>query len=229
MTVLVVQLPKLAATICAVLPAAIRPTTVFPSWPLDHLARLLDLSPGQRFADIGCGTGSITRWIARTTQTSAIGIEPSAVGRRVAIEQSSNNDPVRFLAGHFTDTGLPDEAVHGVLSIDAIMMAPDAVAAFVEMARIIQVGGRLVVVGPVLAGQPPLSVSARAAGWEEVEATETPEWAAQMESFRRKLVAMRAAIAAEDGPDAPDNYEANIASAIARTTWHGTLTARRDR
>lgn len=90
----------------------------------------------------------------------------------------------RFQVGDFTATGLPTAALDGAMSVDALWLVPDKVAAVREVARILHSGARFVFttwdVDLVPPGWPP-QVSdhrpiLREAGFTIESYRETPEW-----------------------------------------------------
>src|SRR6266581_1205083 len=93
----------------------------------------LRLSPGDVLVDAGCGLIGID--IAETAVNAAR-------VRAVALELA---DRAEFHPGSFQDTGLSEASVHAVTSIDALLFAPDKLAAIQELARILMPRGRLVV------------------------------------------------------------------------------------
>ena len=114
---------------------------------LRRMAAELRLGPGQTLVDLACGMGGPALWLARETGAHLVGVDVSAVGVRLAGERSKRlglSDTARFVTGSFADTGLGDSAADGIASEDALQYAPDKRAAFVEAARILKPGGRLV-------------------------------------------------------------------------------------
>src|SRR5262249_59291902 len=70
----------------------------------DTYLGLLDISPGERVLDVGCGSGAVTRDIARRVGRSglAVGIDPSpallAVAREL-VRETGVGDHVEFREG----------------------------------------------------------------------------------------------------------------------------------
>src|SRR4051794_40980490 len=68
-------------------------------WALDRLAP----APGETVVDIGCGTGAVLRALAQRVGSSgrAVGVEPNAGLRQVAVERSASLSPApRFVDGN---------------------------------------------------------------------------------------------------------------------------------
>jgi ubiquinone/menaquinone biosynthesis C-methylase UbiE len=104
-----------------------------------------DVRRGDTCVDIGSGTGTMTRRLARLAGPDArvLGIEPNAMLRRVAEERAgSHGATVRFCQGLATELPLPDESVDVVWCERVLQHVPDAQAAVVEIARVLRPGGR---------------------------------------------------------------------------------------
>jgi SAM-dependent methyltransferase len=111
---------------------------VRPSPPADLAALLIDYAGGSAnvVADLGCGTGLSSRWVAQWAR-QVIGIEPSADMRARAEE--AGGGPV-YRDGWSHATGLDDSSVDVVLAAQALhWMEPDGT--FTEVARILRPGG----------------------------------------------------------------------------------------
>lgn len=111
------------------------------------LAAELDVGPGQRFIDLGCGCGGPGMWIAELTGASVLGVDvaPEAIAQAIASRSRFMLPPHRvgFRVAGMADTGLADESQDGALSVDALWMV-DKRAAFAEARRILRPGARLV-------------------------------------------------------------------------------------
>jgi len=89
----------------------------------------LRLSPGDVFVDVGCGRGGPGLWVAAQAGSRLIGIDiaeavvNAARVRAVALELA---DRAEFHRGSFQDTGLSGASVQAVMSVDALLFAPDS-------------------------------------------------------------------------------------------------------
>jgi 2-polyprenyl-3-methyl-5-hydroxy-6-metoxy-1,4-benzoquinol methylase len=113
---------------------------------LQRLCAALRLAPGKTLVDLGCGHGGPGLWVAEQTGASLIGIDLSAVGVALAVEQAQHlglAERARFQVGDITATGLPDACCDAVLSLDVLLFVPDKAAAIRECARILRAGGML--------------------------------------------------------------------------------------
>src|SRR5215218_45622 len=101
----------------------------------------LALPSGQRWLDVGCGTGALTQTILATTDPAAIlGVDPTA--EFLAAAEAQIIDPrVRFATGEARALPVPDEAYDAVVAGLVLNFVPDPEAAVVEMARIARRGG----------------------------------------------------------------------------------------
>ena len=108
----------------------------------------LRLSAGDVLVDVGCGRGGPGLWVAAQAGSRLIGIdiaETAVTTARVRAAALGLGDRAEFHRGSFQDTGVAEASVHAVMSIDALIFAPDKVAATQELARILIPGGQLVV------------------------------------------------------------------------------------
>ncbi len=109
---------------------------------------LLGVSAGDRALDVGCGTGVVTRELARRVgaQGRAIGVDPSpsllAVARQLAQEQGLG-DRVEFREGSALRAPFPDGSFDVVLCVTVLSHVPGGEGAIPELARLLRPGGRL--------------------------------------------------------------------------------------
>src|SRR5271168_1309074 len=102
---------------------------------LREMVSALQVSRGQKIADLGCGRGGPGQWIAGITGAALVGIDFSAV----ALDQA------RARANELgIDCAYRSASFDGVFSIDAIWAIPDKRAGFAEAARILKPGARFV-------------------------------------------------------------------------------------
>lgn len=119
----------------------------FTTW--SELRRVVDglaLSRGDLLIDVGCGRGGPGLWVASTAGASLLGVDisPTALeaARRRAIALDLG-DSATYSEGSFDAIPADSASAHGVLSIDALLFAPDKGAAIREIGRVLVPGGRL--------------------------------------------------------------------------------------
>jgi SAM-dependent methyltransferase len=172
----------------------------------------LRLSTGDVLVDVGCGRGGPGLWVAAQSGSRLIGIDiaetavNAARGRAAAL---GLGDRAEFHRGSFKDTGLSKASVHAVMSIDALLFAPDKVVAIQELARILIPGGHLVVTAwdywrqPI--GRPPQVPDHRPilekAGFEVRSYEETIAWRQRQTRLCELLLLAVDELAAEGGSD----------------------------
>jgi SAM-dependent methyltransferase len=104
----------------------------------------LALRRGEVVLDLGCGTGNAAL-LASGRGATVIGVDPSprllAVARSNAIRQELD---VAFLPGDAADLPVADDSVDAIVSVFAVIFAPDVKAAAAEVARVLRPGGRFV-------------------------------------------------------------------------------------
>jgi SAM-dependent methyltransferase len=102
------------------------------------------VGPGERVVDLGCGTGNAAT-AAAARGSEVIGVDPAErlleVARaRVAKEQTR----VSFVSGHAASIPVEDASVDAIVSVFALIFAPDPAAAAAEMSRVVAPTGRIV-------------------------------------------------------------------------------------
>jgi ubiquinone/menaquinone biosynthesis C-methylase UbiE len=111
--------------------------------------RLMDLRPGQRILDLGCGAGWATRLLARavtldsTGEANVVGLDVSDKMICLAQDTSREFSNVRFVVGSATQIPERDNLFDRVLSVESFYYYPDQGLALDEAFRVMAPGGRL--------------------------------------------------------------------------------------
>jgi SAM-dependent methyltransferase len=109
---------------------------------------LLELRPGQRTLDVGCGSGVVTRDMARRVAPGgrAVGLDPSAeflaIARELAAE-AGLDAVVEFREGSALALPFADGEFDVALAATVLVHVPGGAAAIPEMARVVRPGGRV--------------------------------------------------------------------------------------
>ncbi len=106
----------------------------------------LDIRPGQRVLDVGCGTGVVTRMMAERTgvEGHVTGLDPS----QAMLDQArrySQFPPVAWVAGEGEHLPFSDASFDAVTAQFSLRNMRDWSAGLQEMVRVLKPGGRLVV------------------------------------------------------------------------------------
>jgi ubiquinone/menaquinone biosynthesis C-methylase UbiE len=103
------------------------------------------LLPGERVLDLGCGTGNAALVAARAGG-EVIGVDPAARLLDVARWRAETEGlSVSFQAGDASSIPLPDGSVDAIVSVFAVIFAPDPKVSAAEMSRVLTSTGRIVV------------------------------------------------------------------------------------
>ena len=114
----------------------------------DAYLDLLAITAGERVLDVGCGSGAVTREIARRvgSRGAAVGLDPSpallAVARELA-KEAGVGDRIEFREGDAIRLPLPDGSFDAVVCVTVLSHVPRGETAIPEFARVLRPGGRL--------------------------------------------------------------------------------------
>ena len=192
----------------------------------------LDVARGSVLADLGCGTGGPGLFLARETGTTLIGVDLSGVAISIAASRADVlglGGVARFEKGSFAETGLPDAFADAAVSFDAIQYAPDTAAAFVEVARVLQPGGRLAFTAfeldaDAVAGMPGVGAdpaedfrpALEAAGFAVLTYEETPKWRERVYAAFSAVRDAQDALREEMGPPAVAAFMSEVTAVLDR-------------
>jgi cyclopropane fatty-acyl-phospholipid synthase-like methyltransferase len=121
------------------------------------LADRVQLKPGERVLDAGCGVGGSSLWLAKERGVDVVGITLAArqvekargyAGRRGLTHR------VHFEVADFTATPFPDASFDVVWAVESLCHAARKADFYQEAARVLRPGGRVVVADFVRAGRP---------------------------------------------------------------------------
>jgi SAM-dependent methyltransferase len=193
-------------------PTELEPYSFITRSELRSFVQYLDLARADTLVDVGCGRGGPGLWVAATTGASLLGVDisPTAVAdaERRAIRLGLDGT-TRFVVGQFDAIPAETASAAAMMSIDALLFAPDKKAAIEEFSRVIAPGGRLVATTwdyrSQPAGRPPQVADHRPllveAGFSVLHYDETPEWEANHRRLDALLLDAVDELAAESGED----------------------------
>ncbi len=128
-------------------PSEVRPYGMTTTWLLGRYVSELRLDRDRVLVDLACGSGGPGLWVARATGARLVGVDWSRVGVATAAARAPEFVPdgrAHFRLGTLAATGLPDSVADAAMCADAIFFAPDRIAAFAEVGRIIRPGAHFV-------------------------------------------------------------------------------------
>jgi len=167
---------------------------------------------GGLLVDIGCGRGGPGLWVATQIDARLIGVDLASSAASAAADRAAQlglDRAATFIAGSFDGVPLATAAVDAVMSVDALLFAPDKAVAVAELARVLRPGGRLVVTTwdyrsqPL--GRPPQVDDHRpllaAAGLDVLAYEETDDWSERIRRTDELTLGAVDELAAEAGVD----------------------------
>ncbi|HZO31712.1 MAG TPA: methyltransferase domain-containing protein [Chloroflexota bacterium] len=109
---------------------------------------LLDVAPGERVLEVGCGSGAVLRDLARRVAPAgrAVGVDPSPMMLQIASELASEaglNELVDLREGDARSLPFPDGEFDVVLAVTTLSHVPDGERAVPELRRVTRPGGRV--------------------------------------------------------------------------------------
>ena len=113
------------------------------------IRRLLDrleLQPGQRLLDLGCGAGGISAYISDQTGTHVTGVDYSALAVSVAMERTdSKRSMMTFLEADLNTLDLPPRSFDAAISIDSIYWVSNVLNSIERIISTLKPGGQFAI------------------------------------------------------------------------------------
>ncbi len=111
---------------------------------LEDLLGRLDLKPGDRLLDLGCGAGAIAKYISERTGARVTGLDYSAPAIAVANERTADKrDRLTFLQGDMNALDLPAGSFDAAISLDTLYWVADLADSLAQVVRTIKPGGQI--------------------------------------------------------------------------------------
>jgi ubiquinone/menaquinone biosynthesis C-methylase UbiE len=116
------------------------------------VAEAAAIQPGERVLDLGCGTGNAALLAARHTD-QVTGVDPASRLLDVARARAAGEQKkVTFLPGEAASLPVDDASTDVIVSVFAVIFAPDPRPAAEEMSRVLAPRGRIVLSAWIPAG-----------------------------------------------------------------------------
>lgn len=113
---------------------------------LDALLKTVDLHPGQRALDLGCGNGMIAEYIADCTGAHLTGLDYIPEAIRQAQERTvAKRAQLNFMVGDINALALPSQAFDVITSIDTMYFSNDYPVTIGHLLHALRPGGQLAI------------------------------------------------------------------------------------
>ena len=112
------------------------------------LASAIDIEPGSRILDAGCGIGGSALWLAKNFDVHITGITLSDTQRLIAshlAELYGLQSRTRFLVEDYSSTSFDNSSFDVLWGLESVCYAPDKADFLKEAARLLRPGGTLVI------------------------------------------------------------------------------------
>jgi tocopherol O-methyltransferase len=121
---------------------------------VDRLADRLDLTPGLRVCDIGCGYGATAGRLAGLYDLDVTGLTVSGAQAKQAASRRPARGGLRILHRDWLANGLPSAAFDRAYAVESSEHMEDKQRFFDEAARVLRPGGRLAICAWLAADAP---------------------------------------------------------------------------
>lgn len=111
----------------------------------DLIAKALKLPSGAQVLEAGCGEGSAANYIATKYGYNITGVDllPRNIQRAKALARQKQTS-AQFMVGDYMQLPFDNETFEGVYAMETLVHAPEAIALFNELLRMLKPGGKLV-------------------------------------------------------------------------------------
>ena len=104
----------------------------------------LDVKPGQRLLDLGCGAGVLSEYISDRTGAHVTGLDYAAAAVAAASARTEAKRPrLDFRQGDMNNLDLPKASFDAVISLDTLYWVQDVEATLRQTAALVRPGGKI--------------------------------------------------------------------------------------
>lgn len=199
-------------------PAEVDPFGFVTLSDLSRFAREVGVGPGKVLLDLGCGRGGPGLWVARERKCRLLGLDIVDEAVQQAAARSADFGLIgqaEFKQGSFTDTGLAAASADAAMSVDALWMVHNKVAALKEVSRVLKPGSRFVFTTWEVK---PVNHAAllKRMGFQVLAREEPAQWQARQLAVYERILLQREQLTRELGESATQVLASEAQEAAAR-------------
>jgi ubiquinone/menaquinone biosynthesis C-methylase UbiE len=111
---------------------------------LEDVIAGLNISPGKRLFDLGCGVGMISEHISDVTGASVVGLDYAPEAVKAALDRTvEKRNRLDFVQGDMNDLNLEPASFDVAMSLDTLYWAVDLEATVAKLAEVVKPGGQI--------------------------------------------------------------------------------------
>lgn len=171
---------------------------------IEYISATLQLSPGEKLLDVGCGKGGPGMKIAEKMELDLTGVDIVKDAVLQARELQASFDLAyspNFMVGELYNIPVEDDCFDAVICVDSLWTVDDKVKALSEVKRVLKTDGRFIFTHWDTIGFDPETIFEHS-GLTFVSRQDTPNWKKYQDAVYRGIIRNQRALISEMGDSA---------------------------
>lgn len=122
---------------------------------IERVAAPLNINPGHRICDVGCGYGGTARYLAESYDAEVTGLTISRAQFDFAVSKTVDRTSPTFLLQNWESNELPDNSLDGLISIECLAHVVNKDVFFEQVQRVLKPGRRASITAWLAGDHPP--------------------------------------------------------------------------